>query len=69
MSVANEKLRSFLAAFKIPHVCICNRFENTLISYHPNYLYSPVYMYIYVHRKLLISKVGCQYADDSGRAV
>jgi hypothetical protein len=33
---------SFLAVFKLFHVCIYNRFENTLISYHQNYYNSPV---------------------------
>jgi hypothetical protein len=27
---------SFLVVFKLFHVCVCNRFERTIISYHPN---------------------------------
>jgi hypothetical protein len=31
-------IMSFHAVFKLFRVCICNRFENTLIYYHPNNL-------------------------------
>jgi hypothetical protein len=36
-SVAKENSVNFLAVFNF-HICICNRFGNTLISQHPNHL-------------------------------
>jgi hypothetical protein len=38
ISVGNKNLTIFFAVFMLFHVCICNIFENTLISYHPNNL-------------------------------
>jgi hypothetical protein len=34
---------SFLPALKLFHVCIWNRFENTLFSFHPNNLWNALY--------------------------
>jgi hypothetical protein len=39
INVANENLMSFHAVFKLFHVCICNRFDDTLISHCPNNLW------------------------------
>lgn len=41
INVTNKNLTSFLAAFKLFHVYICNRFGNTLISWLPNHLQWP----------------------------
>jgi hypothetical protein len=38
INVANVNLINFLAVFKLFHVCISNRFENTPISYNQNHL-------------------------------
>jgi hypothetical protein len=38
INVANDNVMSFFIALKVFHVCICNRFENTLMSLSPKQL-------------------------------
>jgi hypothetical protein len=39
ISVTNTNIMSFYTVFVLFYVFICNRFENTLIYFHPNHLY------------------------------